>query len=58
MSACNKLINRHRQSQKTFRKLKMRVHLNADAMIAAIRKDFDKVPDHRARNVSGNLKML
>jgi hypothetical protein len=50
MSACNKFINRHRQSEKTFRKLKMRTHLNADAMIAAIRKDFDKVPDHRARN--------
>jgi len=50
MAACNKFINRHRQSQKTFRKLKMRVHLNADAIIAAIRKDFDKVPDHRARN--------
>jgi len=50
MPACNKLFNRHRQSGKTFRKLKMRTHLNADAIIAAIRKDFDKVPDHRASN--------
>jgi len=50
MPACNKIINRHRQSEKTFRKLKFRTHLNFDAMIAAIRKDFGKVPDHRASN--------
>jgi hypothetical protein len=39
-----------RQKTPFFRKLKVRTHLNADAMIAAIRKDFDNVPDHRARN--------
>lgn len=52
MPACNKIINRHCQSEKTFRKLKLRTHLNFDAMIAAIRKDFGKVPDHRCGPVT------
>jgi len=30
--------------------IKMRKHLNADAMFKAIRQDLDKVPDHRAKN--------
>ena len=50
MPACNKFIKRHNQSEKTFRTLKVRTHLNADAMLAAIRKDFANVPDHRAGN--------
>jgi hypothetical protein len=31
-------------------KIKMRKHLNADAMFKAIRQDFSKAPDHRASN--------
>ena len=50
MSACTKIINRHHRSEKTFRKLKMRAHLNADALFMALRKDFAKVHDHRASN--------
>jgi len=46
MSACTKIINRHHRSEKTFRKLKMRAHLNADALFMALRKDFAKVHDH------------
>lgn len=43
-------VNRHRNGHQTLRKLKMRCHLNADALFAIIRKDFAKVPDHRAGN--------
>ncbi len=39
MPACNKIIKRHQKSEKTFRNLKMRSHLNADALFTAIRKD-------------------
>lgn len=52
MTTCNKVIKRHQKSEKTFRNLKMRAHLNADSLFAAIRKDFAKIPDHRARNAS------
>jgi hypothetical protein len=31
-------------------KITMRKNLNADAMFGAIRKDFDKIADHRATN--------
>lgn len=33
-----------------YTKIKMRKHLNADAMFKAIRQDLDKIPDHRAKN--------
>lgn len=36
----------------------MRAHLNVDALFAAIRKDFAKVPDHRARNASKRFLSL
>jgi hypothetical protein len=50
MSPLKNCINRHGQSTRTFRKLKMRSHLNADALFTVIRKDFAKVADHRAAN--------
>ncbi|MCL7487596.1 MAG: hypothetical protein M8357_05420, partial [Desulfobulbaceae bacterium] len=50
MPTLKSFINKHRNDNKTFRKLKMRSHLNADAMFAIIRKDFNGVPDHRAGN--------
>lgn len=50
MPALKSFINKHRNDNKTFRKRKMRAHLNADAMFAIIRKDFGGVPDHRAGN--------
>jgi hypothetical protein len=34
----------------SLRKLKMRAHLNADALFAVTRKDLAQVPDHRAAN--------
>ena len=40
----------HHDSIKKFRNLKMRAHLNADALFAIIRNDFAKVADHRASN--------
>ena len=52
MSTLKKHLNRHRQSGQTMRTIKMRAHLNADALFATIREDFAKVPDHRAANAS------
>ena len=52
MSTLKNCLNRHRQSGQTMRTIKMRAHLNADALFATIRKDFAKVPDHRAANAS------
>ena len=43
-------LKRHRDLIKRLRKLKMRAHLNADAMFATVRKDLARVPDHRAAN--------
>ena len=40
MPTLKSLINRHRQSTRTLNKIKMRVHLNGDALFATIRKDF------------------
>ena len=52
MSTLKKHLNRHRQSGQTMRTIKMRAHLNADALFATIREDFGKVLDHRAANAS------
>lgn len=55
MSALKSLISRTRNSSKTFRRIKMRSHLNADALYRQIRKDFNKVEDHRASNAQISL---
>lgn len=47
-----KIVKRTRQETQTFRRIKMRAHLNADALFAIIRKDLQRVPDHRAANTS------
>ncbi|MFP7755663.1 hypothetical protein ACLG6S_13630 [Thermodesulfobacteriota bacterium B35] len=52
MSSLKNIVNRHRNSGKTFRRIRMRCHLNADKLYARIRTDFDMVPDHRASNSS------
>ena len=52
MSTLKKHLNRHRQSGQTMRTIKMRAHLNADALFATIRKDFGTVSDRRAANAS------
>ena len=52
MSTLKKHLNRHRQSGQTMRTIKMRAHLNADALFATIREDFGKVLDHHAANAS------
>ncbi len=51
MPAVQKCINSHRDSIKKLTTLTMHTHLNADAMITVIRRDFAKVADHRASNV-------
>lgn len=36
-------------------KIKVRKHLNADALFASLKRSFDKVPDHRPGNVDISL---
>jgi hypothetical protein len=50
MSTLKSCFNKQRLAAKSFRKIKLRLHLNADAMIAGIRGNFAIVPDHRASN--------
>ena len=50
MSTIKTCFNQQRNTANSFRKIKMRIHLNADALFARIRKDFADVPDHRASN--------
>jgi len=52
VSTLKNCLSRDHQATRTLRKLKMRAHLNADALFAIIRKDLDQVPDHRAANAS------
>ena len=52
MSTLKNIANRNHRETQTYRKIKMRAHLNADALFATIREDFAKVPDHRAANAS------
>lgn len=50
MPVLSSFINKHRNNDKTLRKLTMRKHLNADTLYATIRTDFAAVADHRAGN--------
>ncbi|MBM9616985.1 transposase, partial [Desulfobulbus rhabdoformis] len=52
MSTFKNFIDRNRKATQTLDKIKMRSHLNADALFAHIREDLQKVPDHRAANAS------
>jgi len=52
MSTLKGIVNRNRRETQTYRKIKMRAHLNADTLFAIIRKDMQRVPDHRATNAS------
>ena len=52
MSTLKNIANRNHREAQPYRKIKMRAHLNADALFATIREDFAKVPDHRAANAS------
>lgn len=50
MSTLKTCCKQHRNAANSIRKIKMRFHLNADALFARIREDFARVPDHRAGN--------
>ena len=52
MPTLRKIVRRNRQQTQTLRTIKMRAHLNADTLFALIRKDLQRVPDHRAANAS------
>ena len=52
MSILKNFVTRNRKATQTLSKIKMRSHLNADALFALIRKDLQRVPDHRAANAS------
>jgi len=55
MSKLEKIIRARQKAGKTFRKIKMRCHLNADILYARIREEFDKITDHRASNARISL---
>lgn len=55
MQALKQFVRKHRNTGKTFRRIKMRCHLNADTLYKTVRKDFCRVPDHRANNSSISL---
>lgn len=50
MSTLKTCLNRIHHANRSFRRIKMRSHLNADKLFAQIRNDFNAVPDNRARN--------
>jgi len=52
MSAIKSFLKPHRDASKRLQKIKMRTHLNADAMFATIRRDLERIPDHRANNIT------
>lgn len=49
MSTVKSVLKQQRASE-CLKKIKMRNHLNADAMFATVRQDLTLVPDHRANN--------
>lgn len=51
MNALKRRIQRQHDTIQKLNKLKMRAHLNADALFATIRRDFAAVVDHRAGNI-------
>lgn len=52
MSTLKNFVHRNRKAAQTLDKIKMRSHLNADALFALIREDLQRAPDHRAANAS------
>ena len=52
MSSIKSCVNGTRNATHSYRRIKMRAHLNADSLFARIRKDFSMVPDHRASNTT------
>lgn len=52
MPAIKSFLKPHRDTNKRLQKIKMRTHLNAGAMFATVRQDLERVPDHRANNIT------
>jgi len=55
MPSLDQFFHKHRNTVKTYRRIKMRSHLNADTLYTHIREDFDRVKDHRANNAKISL---
>ena len=55
MPSLDQFFHKHRNTVKTYRRIKMRSYLNADTLYTLIREDFDKVKDHRASNAKISL---
>ena len=55
MPSLDQFFHKHHNTVKTYRRIKMRSHLNADTLYARIREDFDRVRDHRASNAKISL---
>lgn len=50
MSTLKNLINSHRNTNMTIKRIKLRKHLNADALHSQLHKDFGEFPDPRSPN--------
>lgn len=56
MSYLKQLIKNHRKQTAFRQRIKLRRHLNADAMFAGLRQEFGKISDHRTGNVQVPLQ--
>jgi len=55
MPTLRSFAKRHQRETQTIAKIKMRSALNFDALAGIIKKDIQRVPDHRAKNASISL---
>ena len=52
MSWNRSLVRKHQMKINRKEKIKLRKHLNADALFAAVRSGFEKIEDHRNSNAT------
>ena len=55
MSTLKNLVNQTCNNSKSFRRIKMRAHLNADSLYGLIREDFDKVKELMLKPIAGEI---
>lgn len=56
MSSLKTCVKRIHNATRSFRRIRMRAHLNADTLFSQIHNDFERIPDHRASNGRITLK--
>lgn len=55
MSHLHKIMKEAKKATARVNKIKLRMHLNADALFSTMRKGFDKIDDHRKGKVGISL---